>query len=91
MKFSGKAGSGPVNKWLNFGGYPGYCLDTDCFLDSSLLVDTESGINRLPLRDAAVLGRHRHSNYDVITSWVVGKQEKKTFGNNWSVVYGLQH
>jgi len=40
----------------------------DCFLDSSLLIDTESGISRLPLRDAAVLGRHHHSNYDVITS-----------------------
>ena len=38
----------PMNKWLNFRGDPitasGY---RDCFPDSSLLGDTESGINRL--------------------------------------------
>jgi len=28
MKFSGKVGNGPVNKWLNFGGSPDNCLDT---------------------------------------------------------------
>jgi len=28
MKFSGKVGNGPWNKWLNFGGSPGPCLDT---------------------------------------------------------------
>jgi len=28
MKFSGKVGNGPVNKWLNFGGAPGRRLDT---------------------------------------------------------------
>jgi len=28
MKFSGKVGNGPANKWFNFGGYPDYyCLD----------------------------------------------------------------
>ena len=26
MKFSGKVGNGPVNKWLNFGGDPGHHL-----------------------------------------------------------------
>jgi len=28
MKFSGKVGSGPVNKRLHFGGDPDHCLDT---------------------------------------------------------------
>jgi len=28
MKFSGKVGNGPVNKWLNFGGDPDHRLDT---------------------------------------------------------------
>jgi len=28
MKLSGKAGNGPVNKWLNLGGDPGHRLDT---------------------------------------------------------------
>jgi len=28
MKFPGKVGNGPVNKRLNFGGNPDYCLDT---------------------------------------------------------------
>ena len=28
MKFSEKVGSGPVNKWLNFGGNSDYRLDT---------------------------------------------------------------
>jgi len=36
-----KVGNGPMNKWLNFGG------ELDHHLDSSLLGDTESGINRL--------------------------------------------
>jgi len=27
MKFSGKVGSGPLNKWLNFGGDLDHCLD----------------------------------------------------------------
>ena len=42
-----------------------------CFLDSSLLGDTESGINRLhcaTLQCTACTSRHRHNNYDVITS-----------------------
>ena len=28
MKFSGKVGNGPLNKWLNFGGDPDRHLDT---------------------------------------------------------------
>jgi len=28
MKFSGKVGNGPMNRWLNFGGDPGHRLDT---------------------------------------------------------------
>jgi len=28
MKFSGKVGNGPVNKWLNVGGDPDHRLDT---------------------------------------------------------------
>ena len=28
MKFSGKVGNGPRNKWLNFGGHPDHRLDT---------------------------------------------------------------
>ena len=28
MKFSGKVGNGPMNKWLNFGGDPNYRLST---------------------------------------------------------------
>jgi len=28
MKFSGKVGNGPLNKWLNFGGDPDHRLDT---------------------------------------------------------------
>jgi len=41
----------------------------DCFPGSSLLGDTESGINRLrcaTLQCWACTSRHRHSNYDVI-------------------------
>ena len=51
------------NKWLNFGGDPDHHLDTGLFPDSSLLGDMESGIIRL-----CCTSRHRHSNYDVITS-----------------------
>jgi len=29
MKFSGKVGNGPMNKWLNFGGNPDHRLDTE--------------------------------------------------------------
>jgi len=32
MKFSGKVRSGPVNKWLNFGGDPDHRLDTGIVL-----------------------------------------------------------
>ena len=43
----------------------------DCFPDSSLLGDTESGINRLrcaTLQCTACTSRRRHSNYEVTTS-----------------------
>ena len=45
------------------------------FLDSSLLADMESGINRLHCAThqcMACTNRHRHSNYDVITSPALG-------------------
>jgi len=48
----------------------------DCFPDSSLLGDTESGINRLrcaTLQCTACASRHRHSNYNVITSPALGR------------------
>ena len=53
----------------------------DCFLDSPLSEDTESGINRL--RCATLLcrvctRRHRHSHYDVTTSPVHDRQPRQT-------------
>ena len=57
-----------VKFWWRFGSPSG---DRDCFTDSSLLGDTESGINRLrcaTLQCTACTSRHRHSNYDVIAS-----------------------
>jgi len=48
----------------------------DCFLDSSLLGHTESRIKRLccaMLQCWACTSRHRHSNYDVITSPAFGR------------------
>ena len=48
----------------------------DCFPDSSLLGDTVSGINRLhcaTLQSRACIRRHRHSNYDVVTSPALGR------------------
>jgi len=54
--------------WWRSGSPTGY---RDCFFDSSLLGDTESGINRLrcaTLQCTACTSRHRHSNCDVITS-----------------------
>ena len=57
-----------ITFWWRSGSPSGY---SDCFPDSSLLGDTESGINRLRCATlqctACTSGRH-HSNYDVITS-----------------------
>jgi len=48
MKFARKVGNEPMNKRLNFGGDPDRRLDNrPCFPDSSLLRNTESGINLL--------------------------------------------
>ena len=47
----------------------------DCFPGLSLLADTESSVNRLrcaTLQWLACISRHRHSNYDVITTPVLG-------------------
>jgi len=47
----------------------------DCFPGSSLLGDMESGINRLlwaTLQCTLCTSRHRHSNYDIITSPDIG-------------------
>ena len=91
MKVSSNIGNGPMNKlkcWWRSGSPCGY---RDCFPESSLSGDTETGINRLrcttPCTAASrsAVGwyhipylpivttpenniRHRHSNYDVITS-----------------------
>ena len=55
----------PLDSVMEFGLY------RDCFLDSSLLGDMENGINRLrcaTVQCRACTSRHRHSNYDIITS-----------------------
>jgi len=52
----------------------------DCFPDSLLLGDTESRINRLrcaTLQCSACNSRHRHSNYDVITSPAHDRQPRQ--------------
>jgi len=72
MKFTAKVGNGPLKKLVKFwwrSGSPS--LYRDCFRDSSILGDTESGINRLrcsTLQCRACTSRRRHSNYDVVTS-----------------------
>jgi len=79
MKFSGNVGNGPMDKWSNFGGNPDHRLD--CFLDSSPLGDTESGINRLccaTLQCTACTSRHCYSNYDVIMSLPDDRQLRQT-------------
>jgi len=56
-----------ITFWWRSGSQSGY---RNYFPDSSLLGDTESGVNRLPcvtLQCMACTSRHRHSNYDVIT------------------------
>jgi len=61
-----------IKFWWRSGSPSGY---RDCFPDSSLLGDTESGINRLRcavLQLPACTSRHHHSNYDVITSPALG-------------------
>ena len=62
-----------VKFWWRSGLPSGY---RDCFPDSSLLGDTESGINRLrcaTLQSRTRTNRHRHDgNYDVITSPALG-------------------
>jgi len=53
----------------------------DCFPDSSLSGDTESGINRLrcaTLQCTACPRRHRHSNYDITTSPAPDRQPRQT-------------
>ena len=51
----------------------------DCFPDSSLLGDTESGINRAARRCTAgnARSRHSHSNYDVIMSPACDRQPRQ--------------
>jgi len=64
--------------WWRSGSPSGY---RDCFPDSSLLGDTESSINRLrcaTLQCRACTNRHRHSNYDVITSLAHDRQLRQT-------------
>jgi len=71
MKFSEKIGNGPMNKWLNFGGDPDYRLDTGLFSVFVTIGRYGKWFNRLRcamLQSRACTSRHRHSNYDVITS-----------------------
>ena len=52
----------------------------DCFPDSSLLGDTESGINRqrcATLQCRTCTSRHRRNNYDVITSPADDRQPRQ--------------
>ena len=60
MKFSGKVGNGPVNKWLHFGGDPDHCLDTVQGLFSGFVTVGRYGKWYQPtaLRDSAVLSMH---------------------------------
>jgi len=78
MRFSGKVGSEQMVKfWWQSGSTSGY---RDCFPDSSLLGDTESGINRqrcTTLQCRACTSRHRHSNDDVITSPAHDRQPRQ--------------
>jgi len=64
-----------VKFWWRSGSPSGY---RHCFPDSLLLGDTESGINRLrcaTLQCTSYTSRHRHSNYDVITSPAHDRQQ----------------
>ena len=63
-----------IKFWCRSGSPSGY---RDCFRDSSLLRDNGSGNNRLrcaTLQCRACTSRHRHSNYDVITSPIHDRQ-----------------
>jgi len=58
---------------------PSGCMD--CFPDSSLLGDTESGTKRprcATLQRTACTNGHHHSNYDVITSPADDRQPRQT-------------
>jgi len=57
-----EVGNGSMKSLLNFGGDPDHRLDTGIVFR----------IRHWEIHDAAVLGRHRHSNNDVITSPVLG-------------------
>ena len=64
--------------WWQSGSLSGY---RNCFPNLSLMGDTESGINRLrcaTLQCMARTSRHRHSNYDVITSPSHNRQPRQT-------------
>ena len=65
----------------------------DCLPDSSLLGDTESGINRLRCATpqcTACTSRHHHSNYDVITSPAVGGGMHCPSASSFKSVLALQ-
>jgi len=67
--------------WWRSGSPSRYKRYKDCFPDSSLSRDTESGINRLrcaTLQCTACPSMHRHSNYDVITSPAPERQQRQT-------------
>ena len=71
MKCSGKVGSGLMNKRLNFGVDPDNRLDTGIVFRIRHFGTYEKWYQPTALRNAAVqacTSRHRHSNYDVITS-----------------------
>ena len=76
MKFSGKVGNGPVNKWLHFGGDPDHCLDTGIVFrirhcwEIRKVVSTDCAC--ATLQCSACTSRRRHSNYDVTASLALG-------------------
>jgi len=65
MKFFGKVGNGPVNKWLNFGGDPVHRLDTGIIFRIRHFWEIRkvvSSYQPTALRDAAVHGMHQQAS-----------------------------
>jgi len=61
MKLSEKVGNGPVNKWLNFGGDPGHCLDTGIVFQIRHYWETQKVVNGhsfILIRQIAALVRY---------------------------------
>jgi len=86
MKFSGKVGNGPMNKWLNFSSDPDHRLDTGIvfrilhYWEIRKVVLTGCAARRCMQCRACTI-RHRHNNYDVITSPAHDRQPQHSC--NW--------